>query len=62
MFEITKEEAKELRRTHPRVYIVSTMKHHARRGKYYIEEAPSSLNALREIRERNGGEQNAVDS
>lgn len=62
MFEISKEEAKELRKTHPRIYIVSTMKHHARRGKYYIEEYPTAMNALRDIRERNGGDLSVFDS
>lgn len=62
MFEISKEEAKELREKHPRIYIVSTMKHHARRGKYYIEEYPTAMNALREIRERNGGDLDALNA
>lgn len=47
---ISKEEAKQIRKIMPNVFIMRTMKQKSGRGKRYIEENPKVLAFLEQIR------------
>lgn len=50
MVPITKEEAKEIRKMCRNAYIIRTMKQHSKRGHYFLDESPSSMSALAQVR------------
>ena len=47
---ISKEEAKQIRKIMPNVFIMRTMKQKSSRGRCYVEETPKVLACLEQVR------------